>query len=364
MKINKQRILYFTRSPIHAGTENVILQLCELFKDECEKIVVCGGSGFRKQELKKMGITFYEIPDIEKKDLFTFINVSKILRNIVKSEKITLIHTHHRMAAFYITVLGLHRKCVFFNTSHNTFHDKKFLTRLSYKHANLIACGNKVKENLESYYNMSNVTTIPNAVMPYKKEIVPDEQIQSLKRKGKYVISNIGRLTEQKGMEFFLRAVPQVIKEHPNSVFIIVGDGEREKELRLLAESLNIKDYVFFFGYRTDIQNIMLQSDVVALTSLWEGFPLTPLEAFSVGKTVIATSVDGTIEIVENSKNGLLIEPRDEKAIADKIIWLIEHPTKKIEMEKQAKKDFKNKYSIQILKKSYLNCYERVKYGK
>lgn len=52
-------------------------------------------------------------------------------------------------------------------------------------------------------------------------------------------------------------------------------------------------------GYRSDIQNVMSQCDFIVLSSLWEGLPLTPIEAFSVSKTVVATSVDGTPEIVK-----------------------------------------------------------------
>ena len=59
MKLSEQNILYIARAPIHGGTENVVLQLCEIFQSIVNKVVVCAGKGFNQESLKKMGIKFY-----------------------------------------------------------------------------------------------------------------------------------------------------------------------------------------------------------------------------------------------------------------------------------------------------------------
>ena len=206
------------------------------------------------------------------------------------------------MAAFYIAILKLYKNRTFINTSHNTFNNKKWLTRFAYKHAEMIACGEMVKRNLVDIFHFSEdkVTVIHNAVRPFDRNIVIDGVIEGLHRKGCFVVGNIGRLSEQKGMRYFIKAIPKIIDRNPKARFVIVGSGEDEQKLVDLAEKEGIKGYLYFLGYREDIQNLMAQLDLIVLSSLWEGFPLTPMEAYSVGKTIIATAVDGTVEIVQD----------------------------------------------------------------
>lgn len=358
MSLQNERILFFTRTMKLGGTENVILQLCDIFKDRVDKIIVCSCGGVNVEKLNKMGIKHYEIPDIASKTVGNIRKTLSVLKSIVKNEKITVIHTHHRMAAFYTRLFGLHKKCLFINTSHNTFYDKKKLTRFAYKKANLVACGEMVKKNLEDYFQLSNVSAITNSVYPFTGRVTLDKDIERMHREGKFVIANVGRLSEQKGMEYYLDAIPKVVSKYPNTRFLVVGEGEDRAKLEHMVDQLGIKEYVLFMGYRNDVQNIMSQVDLIVLSSLWEGYPLTPIEAFSVGKTIIATAVDGTVEIVEDDVNGYLINARDCQEIADKIIYLQENRKKLLEMEKEAKCKYKEKLSFEKFSQHYLEYYE------
>lgn len=341
------------------GTENVVLQLCEIFKPLVNKIVVCSCGGVNVEKLNQMGIKHIQIDDIERKSLNTVLGTIRTLGKIVKEEKITVIHTHHRMAAFYVSLLRLYKKCFFINTSHNTFTNKKLLTRFAYKYGNLIACGKMVKKNLVKVFNLpiEQVTVIHNAVKPFEGSTVVDPLIRSLHDAGNVVVGNIGRLSEQKGMEYFINAIPEVVNVHPNTRFVIAGNGEDELKLKELCTELNIDKYITFLGYRNDIQNLMSQLDLIVLSSLWEGLPLTPIEAFSVGRTIVATAVDGTPEVVRDMENGLLVEPRDSAQIADKINWIIEHSEEKNSMENNAARTFKEEFSFEVFSNAVLDYY-------
>ncbi len=356
MVLEEQNIMFVLRATQQAGTENVVLQLCEFFKPLVNKIVVVAAEGFNKQKLEELGGKYYAIPDIENKSPKTVLNIRKTIKRIAKEENITVIHTQHRMAAFYVRFTGLYKKCVFINTSHNTFFNRKALTRYAYKHAKLIACGEMVKKNLEDVFGLSDVTVIHNAVKPFDSEVVTDETISKAKQEGKFTVGNIGRLSEQKGMEYFINAVPDVIAAHPDTEFFIVGSGEDEAKLKEMAKDLPVT----FLGYRTDVQNIMSQLDLVVLSSLWEGLPLTPIEAFSVGKTIVATAVDGTVEIVKDGYNGLLVKAGDAKAIAEKINWMIVHPDDKKKMEATALDTFNEEFSFDTLAKTYIDYYRSI----
>lgn len=360
MDLKKQNVLFFLRATQHGGTENVVLQLCEILKPQVHKIVVCSSDGFHVSALSKLEIRHYKVPDIEKRSPKTMLTVTAILKTIIEQEKITIIHTHHRMAAFYISFLRLYRKCVFINTSHNTFKNKKHLTQFSYKHGHLIACGEMVKKNLVNYFGVSKdrVTVIHNAVKPFEGDIMQDTLIRNLHNQGYFIVGNIGRLTKQKGMEYFVNAIPAIIKQEPKIRFVIAGNGEEEQKLKELVKKLRICEYVAFLGYRNDIQNLMIQLDLIVLTSLWEGLPLTPIEAFSVGKTIVATDVDGTGEIVQDGVNGILIKAKNCKQIADAVIKLCKNKELCERLENTAYQTYIKKFTYNALSRKYITYYQ------
>lgn len=174
------------------------------------------------------------------------------------------------------------------------------------------------------------------------------------------MIGNIGRLSEQKGMNYFIDAAEIVTRNHPEARFVIVGDGELKNQLHERVKSKHLQDVFLFLGYRNDIQNVISQLDFIVLSSLWEGLPLTPIEAYSVGKTVIGTAVDGTQEIIRNGIDGYLIEPRSAAQIAQKIEKLLDQPKIRRKMELQAVQRYQNEFSFEKLKQSYLKLYKEL----
>lgn len=360
-----KNILYFTRTMGLGGTENVVLQLCEIMNNN-NKIIVCSCGGVNVEQLESMGIKHYLIPDIESKNPKVVIKTLKILLKIIRNEEIDIIHTHHRMAAFYARIVGIIKKIIFINTAHNTFNDKKWLTKFVYKKANLIAVGKEVERNLCDFYEIPNeqVYVIYNGIKPFDRKIKKIDILDEFKKNGKFIVGNIGRISPQKGLKYFINAIPLVLKENEDVKFVIVGDGEEREELEEYVKNLNIKNNVVFMGYRSDIQNVISQIDLVVLSSLWEGLPLTPLEAFSVGKTIVATAVDGTIEIVEDEINGMLVEPKNSILIAEKIIRVLENKEKKKFMEENAYNTYLDKFNIKVFEEKYKAYYKGLIEGK
>ena len=362
MKNKDLNILYFTRTMKLGGTENVILQLGEIMSEEANKIIVCSCGGVNVKKLNAMGIEHYEIPDIEEKNISTMLKVLNTVSNIIKNENITVVHTHHRMAAFYTRLLLIKHKFIFINTAHNTFKDKKRLTRFAYKKANLIAVGNKVKENLCGFYGLQDqqVTIIYNSIKPFDGEIKQIKIIEKYRKEGYFLVGNIGRISKQKGMEYFVKAIPKVLEECPKVKFLIIGEGEERDKIENLINEMQLNENVVLLGYRDDVQNVMSQLDLIVLSSLWEGFPLTPIEAFSVGKTIIATSVDGTVEIVDNGINGILVEPKESNQIADGILRICKNIEDGKEFEKRALEKYEKEFSYKILRAKYKNYYNKL----
>lgn len=361
MNLKNQNILFVVRTMGLGGTENVVLQLCEILFEKVNKIVVCSSGGVHEDELHRMGIKHYTIPDIAGKRPCDMVRCYSKIKSIINKEQITVVHSHHRMAAFYAE-LTVPKNIIKIANAHNTFHDKKKMTRFAYRNTKLIAVGEMVKKNLTDYFEIpaNQVSVIHNAVKAFDDSVSLVEVLQAERTKGKVLIGNIGRLSEQKGMGYFLEAAAITIKTHKEAFFVVVGDGELKTQLEEKTVQLGLQKNVLFLGYRNDIQNVMSQMDFIVLSSLWEGLPLTPIEAFSVGKTVIGTGVDGTSEIIRNGVDGYLVEARKPVQLAEKMIYLIENPTIRENMELQAKKRYQDEFSFEKLKQNYIGFYEEL----
>ncbi len=359
MELEKQNILFIVRTMGLGGTENVVIQLCEILSKKINKIVVCSSGGVHEEKLQEMGIKHYLIPDIASKNPMDMLKSCRSIKSIIDKEQITIVHSHHRMAAFYAELVAP-KSVVKVANAHNTFTDKKKLTQLAYQNTKVIAVGEMVKKNLTEYFEIpkEQVCVIHNAVKPFDGKIVPVEMLYKEHAKGNVLIGNIGRLSEQKGMTYFIEAAEITTRTHPEARFIIVGDGEEREQLHAQIEKKKLQNKILFLGYRNDIQNVMSQLDFVVLSSLWEGLPLTPIEAYSVGKTVIGTAVDGTPEIIRDGVDGYLVEPRNPMQLAEKMNELIENPEMRESMGIQAMKRYQDEFSFEKLSERYIAFYE------
>jgi peptidoglycan/xylan/chitin deacetylase (PgdA/CDA1 family) len=168
-----------------------------------------------------------------------------------------------------------------------------------------------------------------------------------LKHNGKSpIVGTITRLSPQKDIPTFLKMAALVIKDEPKAQFPIVGDGEKRKELQDLAEKLGLGNHVRFLGYRKDVPDLLKTFDIFALSSLWEGLPIVILEAMAAEKPVVATAVDGVVEVVEHDKTGLLVEPQRPDLLAKSVIELIRNPNRAKGMGKRGRERLKGYFSI------------------
>ena len=130
--------------------------------------------------------------------------------------------------------------------------------------------------------------------------------------------------------------------------------------MKRYAERLKVSKYVRFLGIRQDIQQILSFTDIFLLTSLWEGLPLTLLEAMSMSIPVISSEVNGTSELIKNGTNGYLIQPKDIKNFVDKLNYLIENPIFRNLMGENARKIAEERYGIDLMIKKTYDLYYKV----
>jgi glycosyltransferase involved in cell wall biosynthesis len=140
------------------------------------------------------------------------------------------------------------------------------------------------------------------------------------------LVGVIGRLEAQKGHAYLLEAWPAVTREFPNARLLVVGDGSLRGVLERRAQELGVAASVIFAGFRSDMPRVLDAIDILALPSLYEGMPLTAIEASAMARPVVATCVDGTPEVIRNGRTGHLVPPRDANALTRALLGLLRDP--------------------------------------
>jgi glycosyltransferase involved in cell wall biosynthesis len=140
------------------------------------------------------------------------------------------------------------------------------------------------------------------------------------------LVGIVARLVPIKAHEVFLDAAVRLSQRFTDSHFLIVGDGEREPELRGLANRLGLGERVRFLGWRADVDRIYADLDVVVLTSRNEGSPVSLIEAMAAARPVVATRVGGVPDLVEDGVSGRLVASGDAEGVAAAIQDLLEDP--------------------------------------
>jgi glycosyltransferase involved in cell wall biosynthesis len=129
------------------------------------------------------------------------------------------------------------------------------------------------------------------------------------------LVGVVGRLEHQKGHTYLFDAWPAVVRDFPDARLLVVGDGSLRPSLERRARALGIADNVIFTGFRADVARLLDTMDALALPSLYEGMPLTAIEASAMARPVVATAVDGTPEVVDDDVTGYLVPPADPRAL-------------------------------------------------
>ena len=145
-------------------------------------------------------------------------------------------------------------------------------------------------------------------------------------RPDEFAIGTITRLHESKGNGHLVDAAARVIKERPAARFYLVGEGPLLPDLQAQAERLGLGDRFVFAGFRRDIPATLSAFDLSVFPSLWEGTPLTAFEALAMGKPIVATDADGLLDILRDGHDAAIVPKRDAGALADKIVWAMDHP--------------------------------------
>ena len=351
----KNNILHISRTMDIGGAERIVYQLSSDLKDEFSSVHVASTGGLWESELSAKDIQHHKILDIDSKNPLTVIKILYSIGQIIKNNEITIVHTHHRMAAFYIRLLKLfNSRLTHVYTAHNVFKDKLPLYRFALKNAKSVAVGEAVNKNLKEDVVITDSRVIYNGVV--LKET--DDQVDEIISYNWIKLGCIARLSEQKGLTYLIDAMSLLTIKDIR--LFIVGEGELREELENKVKELDLQDSVIFLGYRKDIVECINSFDFLVSSSLFEGLALNVIETFMNGKTMVATNIPGINEVV-NAENGILVPAKDVNAMAKAIEKMATDPRLREKLANQAKKDYENKFSYPLFLENYRELYRELK---
>jgi glycosyltransferase involved in cell wall biosynthesis len=152
------------------------------------------------------------------------------------------------------------------------------------------------------------------------------------------VAVHVANFRKEKAHEVLLDAARLLADAHHPVVFLLVGQGQLEEQVRARAAELDLRDHVRFLGFREDVASIIAAADLLVLSSDHEGLPVAVMEAFALGVPLVATAVGGIPEAVEHEREGLLVAPRDPSALAAAVRSLCDDPGMRTSLAAGARK--------------------------
>ena len=220
---------------------------------------------------------------------------------------------------------------------------------------------------------ITNTNTIKDAYLKYNcfpqgfihvlhNGISMDKTIQakdfSQSFKNKIIVAAAGRLVKQKGFSYLIKAAGILGKRREDMVFLIYGEGETQNELSRQIEVEGVSAMVFLKGFASPLMPIIKGADIFILPSLSEGMPNVVMEAMALGTPVIATSVNGVSELMENNKNGIIVEPANPVQMARALEYLADNPDKRTFLAKNALKRMESFFTMEQM----LDSLEKILY--
>jgi glycosyltransferase involved in cell wall biosynthesis len=321
-------VVHFSDSAAFGGTERALLQLLAgLDRARWRPVLYHADvSGARQlaDEASSLGVSTRAVATVEQ-PLRGVASLPGLARRI-RREHATVFHAHQTwsLACRYGIVAAALAGVPARVASAQLFLEMPKLIGIDLQHALLTRCLDRhvavsrfVAGRLHDRFDVpeKRIVVIPNAVeSPVRVEPDPRLRVEVAGNAQARIALTVARLDAQKGIAHLVEAAAMV----PDVIFAIAGDGPDRAALETRTAELGLESRVRFLGHRRDVPALLAIADLFVLPSLYEGLPLSVLEAMAAGVPVVATAIGGTDEVV-SSATGTLVPPADPRALAEGI---------------------------------------------
>jgi glycosyltransferase involved in cell wall biosynthesis len=360
------RVLYVITELDIGGAERALCELARrLDRQRFTPQVAClTGEGPLVEPLRESGVPVHLLGACCKADLRALWRLRQLLREADVAHSFLF----HANLLTRLAAIGTSARAVI-SSARVTEPDRphrRTLDRLTHRLVNAEVCVSSGVRNwlIEGGLPAEKLVVIPNGVdvkrfagrdPAFKSElgIAPEAPL----------VTTVGRLTEQKGIEGFIEAATTARHAAPKAHFLIVGEGPLRPRLEAQAEELGLGSAITFLGFRSDVPDILRATDLFVLASHWEGMPNALLEAMAACAPAIGTRVEGTVDVIKDGETGLLVAPRDPRALAEAMKALLTDRDRAAALGRAAREHVETHFSLDTMVRRHEDLYERLLAG-
>lgn len=355
------KILQVITSLRIGGAEKLIAEMVPLMKKSGHDIDILLFDGTHtplKEQLEKEGYNVFSLAVGQ-----SVYNPLFIFQLIAYLKNYDIVHTHNTACQFFVALANIFTSKILITTEHNTTNRRRnwfcfrFIDRWMYnQYKHIICISDTAEKRLKEYLDYSKIpiNVIYNGITLNRYLNAQPNILLKKQAKERYILSMVAGFRPQKDQDTLIRS----LKYLPIGKYEIwlIGDGERKQALQELCKNEQLAEYVRFLGIRNDIPELLKSSDIIVMSSHYEGLSLSSIEGMASGKPFIASDVDGLKEITEGA--GVLFQHENAMQLANKIQCLIENREL---YEKTSMKCIKKAslYDIQYTTNDYLKIYKK-----
>lgn len=312
------KILHVITSLCTGGAESLLSDLVPLLNDGQNRVDVLVFDGMRTSFMKKLESKGVKVMALgEDHNVYRLANIRRLIPII---QQYDIVHTHNTACQLFVAMAKkLSRaKCKLVTTEHSTDNRRRHIKclkpidRWMYRQYDaIISISDIATKMLNDYIGPGfSISTIPNGVNV--SAYYDAEPYDTYRKEGRFIITMVAAFRVGKQQEVLIRA----LKSLPdNYVVWLIGDGVRRRECETIADNLGVNDRVKFWGVRTDVPRLLKTSDIVVMSTHYEGMSLSNIEGMASGKPFVASNVKGIREITEGA--GILFEENNDKQLSE-----------------------------------------------
>jgi len=371
-------LLYVITELELGGAQKQLLSLINhLDQDKFRPFLFTAKDGFLIPEAQALnGLTLKKSRCLERqinpiKDLLALIEIYWF----IKRNNIEIVHTHSSKAGILGRLAArLAKVGVIIHTVHGwSFNDYQtrverlffiWLERLSARFSDKLVVVSYYdrQKGLDNHIGKENKYRFIRYGVDYTEFNIKDQNIREelgINPKD-LAVGMIACFKPQKSPRDFIRLAFLTKRILPDARFLLVGDGALRKKIEKLIHKFNLEKQIILAGWRKDIPRILSAIDVFVLTSLWEGLPISVLEAMASSKPVITTHTGGVAEIIIEGESGFMVPPGDTNKMSEKLAILLKDKNLRTQMGQNAKDSLDSNFTITNMIRSNENLYEEL----
>lgn len=342
------KILYLITKSNWGGAQRHVFDLAVAMKDRGHDVsVALGGNGILRTRLEAAGIYTHSISSLGR-DISTGRDAGSLreILSVIRHRRPDILHVHSPKAAGLGALAGriLGVRSIIYTVHGWAFNESRPLHQrlaiIFFSWLTMMLCSITVLLSEREYIQAQNFPWVQEklrliplgikaptflSVEGAKQTMAKHIGLSIPEYNKKIVIGTIAELHPNKGLTYLINAFSSTLIEYPQAVLVIVGDGQEQANLHMLIKEKKLEGSVFLTGYIDHAAELLKSFSLFVLPSLKEGLPYAILEAGAASLPVVATTVGGIPEIVEDMKSGVLVQPKNIRELSHALSYMLEH---------------------------------------